>query len=101
VPLDVGIELGQKGVQIIGIPRLEARWTVSTFSCDIARPVSRGLQLFAQSSTRAATAASHGKQQRRYPRCPVSSTSAVVRSRDDEGDSGAAPSATGEPRTRS
>ena len=28
VPLDVGIELGQKGVQIIGIPRLEARWTL-------------------------------------------------------------------------
>jgi hypothetical protein len=35
VPLDVGIELGQKGVQIIGIPRLDG-WTISTFSCNIA-----------------------------------------------------------------
>jgi len=36
VPIEVCIELGQKGVQIMGIHALTARWTVSTFSCDIA-----------------------------------------------------------------
>ena len=44
VPLDVGIELDQKRVEIIGVPRRDGpSLTVSTFSSDIARAVPRAL----------------------------------------------------------
>jgi hypothetical protein len=36
MPLDLGVKLGQERVEIVGVPGLEARRMVSTFSCDIA-----------------------------------------------------------------
>ena len=51
VPLDVGIELGQKSVQIIGIPRLDGALDGLHVLMRHRPPVSRGILLFAQSST--------------------------------------------------
>jgi hypothetical protein len=36
VPLNVGIELGQKASRSSAFHASTARWTISTFSCDIA-----------------------------------------------------------------